>query len=561
MSTSTLNDALSPPEDMPPIRLIDWPAGTGKTRAVIKDVVRAVRDGYKVIWATPTVGVLQAETHARLTGENAIDELGEYLADDDVYVFNATLREEEGYHDIGSMIAQEVLRDIEQAPDEGRVFLCSWVGFLAASQLRSSGKFKAFPKTRLIIDEVPEVLAFTFYQSNDVDFTDYLTFKDKLVKPLKEQQSHWEAVAKGVSNNSVFEHGRLKELAALLVHPDYITTVAKHRKQAQLYLTSYLRPNVFQSFKEVEVLGANSQHSLMYLLYAKWGVKFQINTKYSSDMRTTEPLGDLFTIVPIQDLPVTKNAMEKKPKAKWVMERLVSIVREFYGEDRPFIYCVNNGVKLTKMPAHANKTSSMLQGSNDYTAYEAAAFLCSLNPGREFTLDLEERWQIDYGDYLRAKTAEVIYQYSYRIKARLGVRTSGDKYLIVVLDRTSAAALKEKIEGSRVDESYIEVDPEQKHTGNAGGGITGFLKVTPAESKRLRDWRTVVAESQKVNVSVTVQEALSTTGATRYNGLLDMAAKYKVSIDDFESILLGAAGLSVFPQPLLTALDHGFTTQ
>ena len=103
MIDPSLSTALSPPEDMPDIHLIDWPAGTGKTRAVIKDVIRAVKAGYKVIWTTPTVGVLQRETFKRLTGESSFDELDEYLSDLDVYLINATVREEEGYTDIGSI--------------------------------------------------------------------------------------------------------------------------------------------------------------------------------------------------------------------------------------------------------------------------------------------------------------------------------------------------------------------------------------------------------------------------------------------------------------------------
>ena len=560
MIEPSLSTALSPREDMPNIHLIDRPAGSGKTRARIKDVIRAVKAGYKVIWTTPTVGVLQRETFKRLTGESSFDELDEYLSDLDVYLINATVREEEGYTDIGSMIYQVVLDDIEMMPGEGRVFLCSWVGFQASGSLRRAAKFRAFPKTRLIVDEVPEVLAFTFYQSADVNFRDYLSFSKGIVTPLPEQQAHWEAAVKGVSNNSVFDDSdRLKELAALLINPEYVTTLAKHSIRAKIHLTSYLLPSVFSSFKEVEVLGANSRHSLMYLLYTKWGVRFRINEKYEDDRRPIDHLGDLFTIVPIQDVAITKNAMSKKAKARWVVGRLFDIVKAFYGAEKPFIYCVNNAVNVGPMPEQAYKTASMLHGSNEYTNFEAAAFLCSLNPGLEFLQDLEERWGIDYGVYLRARTAEVIYQYSYRIKARLGDRSLATRYLIVVLDRMSAAALREKIPGSVVDESYIEEDPEQKFAGNAGNGIAGFLRLTPPESQRLREYKALVDKCHKEGRMISVQDALSTTGPTRYNNLIAMAENNDVSITDLEAILLGFDGRSIFPKPVLSKLDFGFS--
>ena len=559
---STLMKALRPPEDMPDIHLIDWPAGSGKTRAVIKDVIKAVKKGYKVVWTTPTVGVLQAETLARLIGDSVLDGLDEYLSEYDVHICNAQLREEEGYPDIGSMISQKVLDDIEQAPSEGRVFLCSWVGFLAAKQLRSATKFLNFPKSRLIIDEVPDVVEFSFYQSKDVNFGNYLSFSDDVVEPLADQVSHWELTTKGRSGNSVFDEStRLKALAELLVHPSYVTTKASYKKAAQMHLTSYLKPNIFSSFKEVEVLGANARDSLMCLLYSRWGVSFQINKKYNDDRKNTESLGDLFTIVPIQDEAVTKNSMTKTHKARWVMKRLLAIVEGFYGEAKPFIYCLNNGVKAGLMPVHAKETDTMLQGSNEYIEYEAAAFLTSLNPGREFLLDLEKRWGIDYGSYLRAKTAEVSYQYSYRIKARLGNRSLADRYLIVVLDRLNAAALSEKIEGSVVDQSYLQEDPEHHYNGNAGRGITGFLKVDQADNKFLRRCKSEIKVYREHKPAASLSEALSVLGGIKYKKLLSMANKYDVGVSEFEAVILGAKGSAIFPRPGLAALGYGFSIQ
>jgi hypothetical protein len=553
MSKSTLNDALSPPEDMPAIHVLDWQAGSGKTRAVIKDIMSHVRDGYKIILTTPTIGVLQEASYDRLTNDR--DGLGESLTPKQVVKINddeAMVNDES----VTRYLISRLSRDIEDHPKTGRVFMCSWEAYSrVTAELQRLGLHHL--KVKLIIDEVPSVVEHVRYASNSMvprvramlDMDD----RHNVLINTKDKEK-WLKLSREVkTGDDAFDSSEhLKKTARYLMDPNWLTTIVEE-SEGRLLFTFYLKPQVFACTNDVKLLGANLKQSLMYWIYTKCGIDFIDDVSLEADRRESVfPNGDKFTIAPLQEENLSTNQIRAPDKARWMMELAVEIIHDHFERDEPFIYCVNNGVRMPS-PSHAKNTKVMLQGTNEYDDYCAAAFLCSMHPGAEFTLDLRVHWNITAAQYFHACQIETIYQYAMRLEARKGHAAIGEKYLVVVGDLRSAKQLRAKIKGSSISlAGMVQVNEGDPAVGMLGSGRWGALIADKRQLDRLNVYFRN-AKSAKDD-GMEMRELLSGTQDTN---LKKLAEELNVPVGNLYAVLSGVSGSEVFPRSR-PASYHGF---
>lgn len=458
------------------VDIVSWPAGAGKTHAVLKSVIADVKAGAVVLWLTPTVDVLQDATQRRLLGSVDTDGFAEYLAAPQVELFNSELAANADTQ-VGTALSAALNQHLGGAVPVGKVFMATWQGYLYALD-RLQPRVRNHSALRVVVDEIPDIFeTFTHTAKHAVvDWGSYLDLTDRNDIKLPEDEElrgRWLRAHGKASGDSVLDS--VSELAGWMFDGKRLVT-ATYLSDRKANFIAYLRPDVLAIGSRVEILGAHAEDSFMHRIYSQCGIVFQENLSYEA-LRRPVTNGPCFTIMPLQERVLSKRQYLSEPEmGRKLLARAASLVKDFYGRREPFIYCLPTiAQRVENTPEGATFTKVRLHGTNEFSAYLAAAFLAAINLDPTYAAALQAEWGLSSDDVEVALGAENAYQYAMRTKGRGGQVVPGEKYLIVVGGRKTAEVLANKIPGAVIDSSNVEVDPAAKAPGGKGSGLLGFL--------------------------------------------------------------------------------------
>ncbi len=486
------------------VDLISWPAGAGKTRAVLQDVIREVGEGVAVLWLTQTVEILQTATYGRLTGTDASDGFTAYLSPDQVEQHNVRAAEARG-RAVGESLSESLNAYFSQPQREGRVFLASWQGYLQAFRTLTPG-VKQSLGLRIVVDEIPEIrrqeTCYIADASTAVRWQTYLDMADAnnlRMSQAPEFQGHWrKALSKHAGGTRDAVTSSMPKLAECLAAPELWLSTMLQQGKARTYFVMYLRPEVLNIGRSVEILAANAEDSLLFKIYRQCGINFRINSKYTELARLSVDNGECFTIVPLQERRLSKNQYaQDKELAQKLLAKAAQSVRAHFARDERFIFCLPAGVRMPRCPPSAASTKTVLSGSNAYKDMHAAAFLAAMNLEDVYALELRERWGFTRTELEAAFGVECCYQYAMRLKGRHGRKVAGEKYLVLVGGLEMAEGLQRKIPGSVIDPSHLQPAPGNHEAGKRGAGLLGSLPalLTKAQKNKLTGYCRALREA------------------------------------------------------------------
>lgn len=504
------------------VDLLTWPAGAGKTRAVLQDVIREVREGGTVLWLTPTVEVLQKATVKRLTGEDRSDGFANYLLPELVEQHNVSAADAQG-RSVGAALSASLNAYFSRDEREGRVFLASWQGYVQAFRMLQPCVKRG--DLRVVIDEVPEIrrqeTSYLADVPEGVRWETYLNMSDAnnlRMSASPEFQRHWrKAVSKQTGSGSDAVTAMLPRLAECLTAPELSLSTLLQQGRERSYFVMYLRPEVLNIGRSVEILAANAEDSLMFKIYSECGIHFRINQKYTELARLNVANGESFTIAPLQERRLSKNQFRRdEDLPRMLVTKAAQIVRRHFGKDERFIFCLPADIGVpTRCPATALSTKTVLSGSNEYKEFHAAAFLAALNMEDIYAAELRDRWGLSRAELDAALGAEACYQYAMRLKGRHGRKLPGEKYLVLVGGMDMAVALQRKIPGSVIDASNLTQGAQGHEVGKRGMGLLGSLaeRLTKAQKGRLTGYCRSIAKEPQRNLTRCERKGLSQVAA------------------------------------------------
>lgn len=535
------------------VDLISWPAGAGKTRTVLQDVIRDVGDGAAVLWLTQTVGVLQEATYARLTGIDRSDGFDAYLPAAQVERHNVDASARDAGKSVGAALSDSLNEYLRVPQREGRVFLASWQGYLQAFKLLEPWVKNS--ALRLVIDEMPNIRRHEVSYIADASAAAAVRW-DLLLDTTDtnnlrmchdpEFQNHWRR-ARGRRGAGPLDAvtQSLPVLADCLFGPELWLSTMLERGEMKTYFSMYLRPEILNIGGSVEILAANAEDSLMFKIYSQCGVNFRTNIKYAGQGRLDMQNGESFVIVPLQKGRLSKHQYTQDAQlAKKLVAKAAHVVGEKFRDGEPFIFCLPAPVRLPpgSLPTGARKTSSGLAGSNDYKDYLAAAYLAAINLESIYAVELRERWGISREELDLALGIEHCYQYAMRIKGRHGRKVIGEKYLVIAGGMEMAQGLQRKIPGAKIDASYIESSPSVQEAGRRGSGLLGSLPevLTKAQKNRLTGYCRKIQDCPQMELTKAMLKGLAQVAS-------EIGKEREPFTADFLKVARGeATGCSVF---------------
>lgn len=364
------------------IHTVNALCGAGKTYQALEWAMTKAEQGEKICIVQPTIALIDQSY------------------DDVIKRKGSRLFSVERFHsgvDTGDShsIRKDVIERFKWSYDElGSIVFISHATFLALPYFHNRQSWT------LICDEIPQVVT---TEERNISHTHSVFTKSILVESrdqvyyrLKEhrqknKQSEIRKIAENVSRDDVYSV--FKPIAEGIVSNTRDVFIKKenwHRivtntaNAARFKFTAHLvlKPWIFKDFKQVILMGAMIQESLLYKLWFHQ-VEFIEMKEIQDKLRYTKhDVNGSLTIKYLIEGTWTKNFYEQSAEnQQTIMDCFEAAVsREFDGKE--FLYVANNSIQklFMKHGAAAKRLPSFAHGINTFQQYDNVAFMSALNP-------------------------------------------------------------------------------------------------------------------------------------------------------------------------------------
>lgn len=417
-------------------------AGAGKTYAACRWAVEMAERGHKIVIAQPS-RVLIAQTLDDLKSiANDIPVTAIYSEDDSVPFKRESVR-------------GKIMEYLKSSPDHGQILL------ITQAALMTLPYFHRPDQWTLIVDEIPQVDAVWSYKIADTHnlITDHLQINDDLLSGAT--PTHYLVEPTSAGRRTLAEYRANEKgdqiielfggLADAVLSDHWKVSVLKeawHRYMdfskdtMVLNFFGLLEPSVFAAFRDVIIMGAMFDQSLLYQYWTAKGVEFKAHHQITQNARFHHHDGSNLTIRYILDEQWSKNARNKEidiggHKAN-SLSAIVEVVKDVYKDD-PFVWVANRDVTDDHLFGFRNpRLPNVSHGLNSYQEYDHVIFLSALNRMPQHGEFLKSRG-LD-PDLVRNATQ---HQSAYQAVMRGSLRQPGNANpkSVLVVDRSTAEYL------------------------------------------------------------------------------------------------------------------------
>ncbi|AWB24715.1 hypothetical protein DA075_06015 [Methylobacterium currus] len=418
------------------IKYVSAPCGSGKTHAVINNIVEG-RYEENLLLVQPTTELI----------DNTNNEITRRRPSIHIEIFHSVITK-------GTSVASQLIERFRNPYDGNHVFITTHATFFSLPYVANKAKYD------VVIDEAP-VLLEHFNESLPVNhsiITKHLIVEPKgssygILKPndVLELRSIAENRNKD-SINQVFS-----KLAKLVLSADYISYVrldqyqklisGKDNRRLEVY--SVLQPTIFSGYRSVTILGARFEETALFKYWSGKGVHFENDTDLESQLRYTDHNnGNLVRLHYGTEDNWSKHAREKKyPELR---KKMIDASKLIFGE-RASVWSDNNDMKKKGDLADNNNIElpGKSHGLNSYQDIDNALIIPALNNKPDVQRFLREVLDISDTDQKIEMTGHTIYQALSRTSIRDPSNINMKDW--IVADRVTAEYIASIYPGSTIN--------------------------------------------------------------------------------------------------------------
>lgn len=416
---------------------VDALAGAGKTYSAIRYAHRLARRGQKVIVAQPSRHLIEMTVKNELQGLSPV-------------------RYTVLHGDRVKPVTPAIVAHFKETASGGEILFVTHEGLLRTPFIQNKGNWV------LLWDEFPQI-----------DHSVELNLPDtgKLIAPLIEVEpddalysiatpagcegeAGLEAMAQNANDDDVlrlFQNFARRMISdhfeTYLISSQWMNLVSGEGEVRRLSSFALLQPSFFKGFKQVVLLGACFEETLLNLLWSAQGVRFK---PFKLPLRyTRHQNGDLLRILYVTDEPWSKSIRDRKTgdQSGSVLDLALDRCRTRLG-DAPFIWMGNKDLSdgVFGVP-NAIRLPNSPHGLNEFQHVHNVVVLSALNPSPGHFAFLESRG-VDGEAVRTAGYRQAVYQ----AVMRSSLRDPDDRTAktVVVMDRDTADWLAAKFSGSTV---------------------------------------------------------------------------------------------------------------
>ncbi len=428
----------------------DAVCGAGKTRATVAMAVEAARSGEDVLYAAPTIELLD-EVEGLFIG---------------AFVPNITRIDSDNntkYPDLPVRLAvQSEMRSTQKKSREcGKVLLTTHATLLNLEVSSFQGSFKLF------VDEMPSVFEYVMVPLGhgqgkaDLDGEFYLKkldIEDRAnIKPADGESGFLCRVRDGRAHGA-YQNESFRVVASAVVDNNKEVELTAISEDTSLNFLIFLNPGIFEGYKSVHFLSANCQSSFLVNLWRHQGATFK-SMSLGLDKFERHPVHE--GLVNIHYLFERGFSKTSHTRDRVVMGMVFGLVQDLFdSKGMGYILCAN---KSTNIPSYitGEPVTTHCHGLNKYSDKLGCAHLAATNLDKNVISSLARRGMAgsdgspDMQRIHEALKCQVAYQVVTRIQTREG-RSYEERGVerkdmhIVVPDKLTADYLQGQFKGSTV---------------------------------------------------------------------------------------------------------------
>ncbi|OEJ67627.1 DEAD/DEAH box helicase [Magnetovibrio blakemorei] len=352
-------------------------AGAGKTYSAARwAITKSINEGMKIAFI---------QSSKRLI-DQTFEDIDGVMGKDGAYVPVRRFYGRDGIG-IGQSVRKEIMKHLNDTHDDGEIILMTHAAFLGLPYWHKQQLWT------LVIDEIPQVDKMWDFKLSQTHYliTDHVAVNEfdpihYQVSPLSEKVLT--DYRRNLHNDEIYE--KFKDLSACLLSPHWSVHVRKeqwHRHingetehgRHTLSFFSMLEPTIFEGYRDVIVMGAMFEDSLMNLYWSNQGVKFLTHKEISSGVRYQQhDNGELVSFIYLLEDDWSKRVrnleLDGKSLFDWSVE---AIKREL--RDKPFLWVANNDITDNELFGSNQRLPGVPNGLNEYQHIDHMVFLSALN--------------------------------------------------------------------------------------------------------------------------------------------------------------------------------------
>ncbi|WP_451990639.1 DEAD/DEAH box helicase [Azospirillum argentinense] len=478
---------------------VDAACGGGKTTAAVGDAIDKAERGERVLMAFPSIQLV-AETHRRLT-EAAGDRSRVHRFDSD------TQRP--------GQVKNALVEHLKHFGDGGQIVLTTHASFLTLPYFHQREDW------HVVIDEIPaghEGFQLNLAEEHRV-LTDHIAVvEDGLSNPIYHSvyatpggQTRLAAYVENPRQDEVWQY--VSPVVERILHPDWHVVVETSsyygildhdglEGRDSLLIYADLKPSVLAGFRSATIMGAWFERSILYRLWLRQGVEFEVHDGISSRLLFRQHTnGSRLRLLWGFDGFWSKRAKDREVElldgSKTTMwNALVATTRQRFADlGKPVLFVDNkdrqNALAHAFMGLDATPIPHSPYGHNQYQDRHVIAILPALNPPpHEF--GYLESFGINAEDVRGWVYQQWVYQAMNRTSLRN--RDATEPVTVVVADRDTAEKIAEVYPGCTVEPLGIPLKAEPEP--NRGGRPRKVQVLSGAERERRRRERIAISRAE-----------------------------------------------------------------
>jgi hypothetical protein len=446
-------------------------------------------------------------------------------------------------------VKQQIMDHLRDTDDAGEIILMTQAAFLSLPYWHRKGDWI------IIVDEIPQVDRYWPFKlpRTHTLLTEHLEVEDfdplhyRIVPSAKHTLSEYQ---KNKDNDDVF--AMFSELSACILNEHWNVYCRKeqwhrhfdgeteHGKHA-LSFFGMLEPTVLNGFRDVIIMGAMFDESLLNLYWISKGVDFVEFDAISSGARYfSHNNGELITIKYLFEEDWSKRTRDTHIDGKPVLDWVVDTIKEEIGEGA-FVWVGNNDVGDDLFGRNNNRLPGVSNGLNVYQHIDNVIFLSALNRSPEHYAFLKSQG-LD-PDYVKFATG---CQSAYQAIMRGSIRDpkNSNQKTAIVPDLRTAEYLTRYFEGCQIGNLGGEIKKTKKKPGRKAK-IDSFSNAEKQIRKRAGKTRKVLKGLMELisagrDTENTIDKAIKCHNSDRLDGaeLFQAVEKEyrKFNLHMFESI-------------------------